>query len=243
MSRAVRQSVPFLSLALVALAIPFLLRTVRPVSAAARTQLTASDVEVAMLRAGLGPEQLAAAGASASDAAAAVNAFENQFAMQPGLLSAADAKLASLRPEVDLLRRKVRSGLASADQIAQLPVLDQQLSKAEAERKGVLDVLFASATGVLPPAQRSGLEAMRANAHWRLPIPFLVVERSQAEWVKLRDSLSNERICAKYADPVNPELAAFLAQCQSDAQVAAAKSSSDANLAAIELAFSTSVGD
>ncbi len=242
MSRVVRHPASFLSLALFLLTIPLAVRFLRPATAAA-AQASSSTIQVAMLRAGLNPKALASAGVDGGEASAVLAEFQSAFQEGPTLLASADEAYAKLRVQTDALARKVQSGLASEAEVAALATSSADLAAAEAKREDVLNNLFAAATAPLAPAKQTTLQDIRANADWDVPTEFLVAARTQEEWVKLRDALSNEKICAKYDDPVNAQLAGFLSQCRSEAPVALAKSACDANLASVQQALAATSGE
>ena len=242
MSRVVRHPASFLGLAALLLGFPIAVRFVRP-PAANPSEPVSPVIEVAMRRAGLTPEALASSGVDSNEAATVVSKFQGAFDTDPAALSNADQAYSKLRVETDVLRRKVQSGLASQEEIAALQTSTAQFEAAEAKREDLLDGLFAAATTGLAPGELATLQAIRANAHWSLPSEFLVAEREQGEWVKLRDALSNEKICAKYGDPVNPDLNDFLSSCRSEQPVSMAKNACDANLAAVKQALSSTMGD
>ncbi len=242
MSRVVRHPASFLGFAALMLGFPIAARFMRP-PAANPSEPVSPVIEVAMLRAGLTPEALASSGVDSNEAAALVSKFQGAFDADPAALSNADQAYGKLRVETDSLRRKVQSGLASQGEVDELKTIAAEFEAAEAKREDVLNDLFAAATAGLAPDELATLQAIRANAHWSLPSEFLVAEREQEEWVKLRDALSNEKICAKYGDPVNPDLNDFLSSCRSELPVSMAKIACDANLAAVKQALSSTMGD
>ncbi len=103
----------------------------------------------------------------------------------------------------------------------------------------------ADRTSSSPPklAQRETLTAIRANAHWKLPTEFLVVERTEAEWVELRAALANERIAARNEEAPNEQRQALLGTARANPAVAAAKTALDANLATVKQSWNTVTGD
>jgi hypothetical protein len=65
----------------------------------------------------------------------------------------------------------------------------------------------------------------------------LLVDRSETQWVALRDALANEKIAPRYGEQTAPEHAAVLASARGHADVATAKSRLEANLTATQSAF------
>jgi len=203
---------------------------------------TAGELQTALIRAGLDPEALATAGLSSQDAANVVGSFSSAMASEPGRLEKADADYAAARVESDALRRKIRSGLASAEEIKEFQSAKSALSSAEGDRADTLDDWFSDAVVGLSEAKVDALTTLRENRHWKLPIEFLVIDRTEQEWVSVREALNNERISAKYGDPADATHQADLSTWRSDAACSAAKANSDANSASIKAAWTSATG-
>jgi len=201
-----------------------------------------TELRTALLRSGLGAEALAASGASAQETSAVVAAFASAMASQPGALKQADAQYAAARVTKDELERKVRSGLATQQEVADLASAKSALTSAEAARKHLLDGWFEDATANLGTAKVATLNAIQANGGWELPVEFLVKQRDQQEWVAIKKALANERIAPKYGDPPDPTQQASLATWRSDASVAAAKTASASGLASVQDAWDAATG-
>jgi hypothetical protein len=67
------------------------------------------------------------------------------------------------------------------------------------------------------------------------------VNRTQEEWVQLRDALANERIALEYEDTLDQAMQAQLAIWRSNESVAAATSGIGANLQAITTAWNAAM--
>jgi len=243
MSRIARQGASLLAVAVALVLIPVGISTAwlamrAPVLAAGPD----TELRVALLRAGLGAEALAAAGLSAQEASTMVGAFSSAMASQPGALEHADSDYAAARVAKDHLQRKVRSGLATPQEVTDLAAAKAALATAEATRQQVFDGWFAAATQGLADAKVTRLVRIQANADWKLPVELLVSDRDQAEWVAIRKALANERICAEYGQDPNPQMQAALATWRAEAPVAAAKSACDANLGGVQAAWDAATG-
>jgi hypothetical protein len=249
MTRVAQRSTALFGLAFILLAIPFAMRFVaKPaLMAAADSQSSpggaaAVAVDVALIRAGLDARSLAAAGLNANQVTALVAATSAHFVQHPEALRSADQAYAQARVAHDALERKIGSGLASSEEIAQLASARQALGAARALRASALQAIHTAATASLNETQRSKLATLRANAGKPGPIEFKAVERSEAEWLALRKALANERISAQCGDQPHAGCQTLLSTARSNASVAAAKSACDTNLAGIESAWSTAVG-
>lgn len=195
-----------------------------------------------MIRAGLEPRVLAAAGVSSNQAVAVLSAANSHLAQHPTALRSADEAYAQARVSHDALERKVGSGLASQEEIGQLAAARTALASATAARASALQEIYAAATSGLNGQQAARLARLRANAAQKCPIEFKAVDRTEAEWVALRKALSNERVSAACGDTAHAGCQTLLASKRSDPSVASAKSACDSNLATIQSAWSTAVG-
>lgn len=204
---------------------------------------TADELTSAMLRIGLGPAQLTAAGGSPSAVATVVGDCLVDMIADPAAIELADAAFAGSKQQCDLLKRVIQSGQATSEQIDAYAVAMTQLSLAEAQRHNVLNGLLTSAAASLSASQQSTLAAIRGNRNWDLPIEFLTVDRTEAQWVQLRDALANERISAKLGQQPDPEAQALLQQLRGNPTVATAKANLDANLTVVTTAWEQAIDD
>lgn len=202
----------------------------------------ASNLDVLMIRAGLDARSLAAAGVSSAQVSSVASALAAHVAQAPSL-SEADQALAQARVAHDALDRKVGSGTASSGEIAELAAARQALEAARAVCSARVDALHAAGSAGLSQQQRMTLAMLRFNADKPAPIEFKVVERTEAEWVALRDALSNERSAAANGEQPNAACQTLLGSARSNSAVAAAKSACDTNLASIQSAWSVAAGD
>ena len=206
-------------------------------SAATVAEPTPSDLEVALLRAGLGPEALTAAGASASDATTLVIAAHAYMTVNPGVLDATDAAFALARLDVDQLTRMIRSGQGAAEDVQDLGTAQAAMATADAQRDGILDAVVTAGAALFSPGEQQTLATVKANSSWDLPIEFLVVNRTEPDWVQLRECLANERIAAAEGEAADPDCQTTLTQLRGDPAVITATNNLTMNLAAVTAAW------
>ncbi len=242
---------------ILAVAIPLSLRITRAAASAAALDPEAAQqgpgsgggaiqpasLGVVLHRTGLTPEAQAAAGLGGAGTMSVGSAAQQANAALLTSLRELDQAVGQARHARDAAERKIQSGKASAGEVAAFPGLEQAFASASAARDTAVDGLFASAAAGLSPTQRATLAAIRANAHWKLPTEFLVVERTEAEWVELRAALANERIAARNEVAPNPQCQALLGTARANPAVAAAKTALDANLASVKQSWDTVTGD
>lgn len=203
---------------------------------------TAAELEVALLRAGLGPEALTAAGLSGSNATTVVGDLRTYMTSNAGVLDSADASYASAKQSVDQLKRLIQSGQATNDDLTAYTTAKSDLASAQTQRSGVLDDFFTAGADSLSQAQKDTLTTIKGNSDWDRPTEFLVLSHTDADWVELRECLANERIAADQGEDPDPDAQATLSDYQSAAPVAAAKANLDANLAVIAAAWDQAIG-
>ncbi len=202
-----------------------------------------SDLELTLYRVGLKPEFLAAAGVSPQQVSGIVSRMRTHLGRAMPALNAAEAACNIEQHEVTQLRRIVRAGKGSDQQVQDLATAKSSLAESEVERDAQLDAAFAAAAEGLEAEQIATLATLRANGQrWHLPVEYLTVERSDAEWVALRNALANDRISRRLEREPDPEQQALLAQLGAHATVAAAMQGAN-NLAAIEAAWDEAMAD
>ena len=208
--------------------------------------LVPADFKVKLLRSGIGADALAASGVLSGGVTAVLQAAADELNAHPSTLPSADTAYVSARVESDRLRAKIQSGQASQEEIASYQTQVANLATASGQRASALDAVFAAATANLTAPQRTALTQIRANRavdHSKdFPIEFLVASRTEAQWVALRDALSNEKQAIKYPDTLSEAAQSLLATARSDGSVAAARTSLASNLAAVTASWNTASG-
>jgi hypothetical protein len=199
-------------------------------------------VATALRRAGLDPHALAAAGLSASQAADVVQRVRQHLVDHPGEVASADETVADLRRASDALKRIIQSGRASHEDMAAYAAAKSQLSLAEMAQETVLNDVFWGGTSQLSTAQREIINRIRGNRRWSLPVQFAVLDRSESQWVELRDALSAERSAIESDEQPDPEVVTVLQGARSNPAVSVAAGNIDANLDLIRTAWREAVG-
>jgi hypothetical protein len=195
---------------------------------------TAGEVAVALHRLSLDAPALAASGLTAQDASTLIQNTWNEMAATPETLRLAHEMYAAARAEVEQLEEIVRAGVATSEQVNQLPVAQASLVEAQEGLQSVLDGLFATATSNLTAQQVSVLSTIRSNRLWDQPIEYLTVNGVEPERVDLREALANERISIEQGVEPDPANQLLLAQWRSLPAVASAQANLQTNLDLIE---------
>lgn len=230
----------------IAVSLPFVTASVlsgpfMPTVGLTQTSSPSALLAPTLLRLGLDAKAFAAAGCSASSVVAAAVALDAFIAAAPNDIPNADAVWTTANLEVEAVKRKINQGIASASEVASLANLETTLAGATTVREGLLANAYTMATAGLSTSQVDLLEAIQSNSEWSLPTYFLVVQRSQIQWVTLRNALDEQRIAAKYEEPVSATSLATISAALGDPAVSTAKVNVDTNLANIQTAWTAAV--
>jgi hypothetical protein len=218
--------------------ITFLLYLSIEFPAQAQVAPSTAELKLALTRCGLDANSLTAAGLSSEDVSALVGDARQYMTEHPGALTAVDDTFASARQAAEALQHKIQSGQATEQEITSFPAAQSALTSATAARQGAVDAIFNAGTADLSEAEKDTLNRIRANkAQWELPLEYLASERSEPQWVALRDALANERIAIRRDEDPDPAAATLLAQVRAEPAVANASANLTANLTAITTAW------
>ncbi|MCK4873243.1 MAG: hypothetical protein KAS72_11000 [Phycisphaerales bacterium] len=205
------------------------------------------ELAAALVRVGFDVDALAAAGLDGQDVEDVVDAVRAYLTQHDGELDDADDAYAQARREADMLRRLIRSGCATGEQVSAYAQAKVDLDDAAAARDDVLDAIYGVGVGVgvgaLTQTQQSILSTIRANAAWRSPhnLQFLADDWTQQEWVDLRDALANERIAQKNGEYADAGCQTFLAVKRADADVTAARTNHAAYISTVDSAWNDAI--
>jgi len=200
------------------------------------------ELALALHRVDLDPGALTAAGVSPGSVADVVGNARAYLIEYEGQLAQADQSFADAKAQCASLRKLIRSGQGTQDDLTAYTAAQAALASARSQRDGLLDDLFDDATANLTGDHRTTLTQIRGNSPWKLPLEFLVVERSESDWVTLRDALANERIAQKLDVDPDPDAQGLLTQLRAVTAVSTAKANLDANLATVTSAWDQAVG-
>lgn len=229
---------------LIATEIPRLERSEAEAEATGLDTLVPGPMEVAVLlhRCGLSADRLAAAGVRQDRISSIVDRAREALIEQEDLLTALDASYADARRSADALTRRVRSGRHDDADIAALAQARSILAAAETERDALVRQIGEHAAAESEAEARERLITMRGNATRSAPAPYLVVDRSEAEWLQLRELLAIERIATNNDEEVPGEARAALDQIRAEPVVAEALSSFDDLLPLHQVTWNLVVG-
>lgn len=247
MSQAARRSVSVISILLIALAGGLLMRATLAEGNDADSNpppLTMDgDVEVLLLRMGIEPEGLAAAGISGAGLQTALAAEQDALEGALTTLASRDAAYAEAKNTVDALRRKVIRGQASPEEIQQLATARTALAAATSARDTLLDGLVADLVGNAADSVATRLQQIRANRRWRgIPAAYRVEARTERQWIEIRNALAAKRTHEEIGDGVPQEVTAFISNLDSENDVSTAKANLASNLTSVQATWDSVFG-
>jgi hypothetical protein len=170
---------------------------------------------VALPRTGIDVEKLLAAGVQPVQFEGIVNASRDYLAENEARWQAADQALSDSREALELA---VQEG-----EPANIEAARALLAQREAARAQVQNELFTVVSGLLDAAVGARLGRVRANLdQWPLPTKYLVRDRTEAEWIGLRDSLAEVAEAQSAQRSANPDALSVVAAADSDPETVAA---------------------
>ena len=89
----------------------------------------------------------------------------------------------------------------------------------------------------LPDHVKQQMARVNANIGWKLPAPYTRVDRTESQWVALRDALAAERIADKRGEELGSEFETLLLQVRAETATAEAMTWADTRDTAIQTAF------
>jgi hypothetical protein len=195
-----------------------------------------------LLRVGLGADVLAAAGISGEQVAALVAAVEQNC--DSATLASRDEAYIAARQTHDRLRRLIQSGKGTQEDVTARSTAEATLNTATSARDSYLATARAAGLATVTAEQAARVTKIFANQKWGLPTQYLVKDRTEPEWVALREALAAKRISEQDEDePLAQSAQEYLAAADAVSEVAAAKVSLDAGIASVQTAWNLAASD
>lgn len=193
------------------------------------------DVEVMLLRIGMTPETMAAAGVDSTTLLAALSAEEADLADATSTLSDHDATCAEYRRQVDSLRRIVRSGNATEEQVAELASAKQSCESAFASRDAFLEGVCGGICEHVSADAMGAIQRICMTKSWKsIPVTYRTKERSEAEWLAIREALSAKKTHEMMGLEVPAEATTLLTSLASETEVSEATADCESCLPGVQ---------
>lgn len=204
---------------------------------------TAAQVQVMLVRAGLTPDALAAAGVSQQSAATVIADAKAEVLENYTAFAAAEESLATAAAQKRSLDRLVKLQKATEQQITDHTAAVTQIASAQSTCDAVLADVYTASIDSLSAPQRTALAAIKNNRTWSLPLEYLVMDYTEAEFVQLRNALGEKRVCDQLSEEPCQATTTLLQNVNAHPTVIAAKTALDANLAGIENAWESAMAE
>jgi len=210
------------------------------------TPASSAEVSALLYRLGLAPDRLAAAGVTAGQTTTLVGNLRSHLADHIDALRSADEGYHAAHLLVDALERIVRAGTSTSEQRTALTAAQTQLASSATTRQGMLDSTYTAATNGLADGTLQLLAHAYTNTAWELPVqasplPYAFADRSEQDWVTLRDALSAQRIAVKYGQTPDQNALDIISAASGAPAVSAAASNLQAHLAEVSAAWAAAV--
>lgn len=204
------------------------------------TEPTGEDAARWLATAGITPKRLAAAEVGSNDIGGIFTAARSHLSEHMATLESAESSLSAARSTAQTLTARVQAGLASVQEAEGLPAAQTALASAQSAMDTALGSFRTSALAGLSSEERAALANLRANQQWGLPAPYLTVNRTEEQWIALRDALAHKRIQTARGAEVEGAASSLVSAANQD--VASSLAAYDANLSPIRTAWATAAG-
>ncbi|MFO0835765.1 MAG: hypothetical protein U0638_12400 [Phycisphaerales bacterium] len=144
--------------------------------------------------------------------------------------------------QVRTLQQKVQAGTGTAEDTSALASAQSALTSATSAREAAVATFMDATLDGLSESALASLTQLRANRSIDLPMQYLIVDRSEGDWLKLRDSLAIEREAAAKGESVDSATSEFLTGVNTDPAVIAAKTGLT-HLAEVEAAWNAAINE
>ncbi len=200
--------------------------------------LTERQLALCLHAVSLDPESLAAAGVSDPGVAAVVAAGASYIGGSGADMAHVRRRANAARSDLQREESQARSGHVTQEVLEAAREEDEDASVHLAQ---LMNGLFTTAIAPLPSGQRALLATIRANSATNsLPKAWLAVNRSQANWIAIRDALACRDIAERNAQGPDGAAESVIASA-SDQVTAGALASVDSNLPGVRSAFESTV--
>lgn len=226
-------------------ALPLRVASSLPAQPQPPTPLSAAETRDALQRVGVHPMALAAAGLNTADTTAVVTSArqylgDHLLAFRSALIAREQAAFAVANAEYP-----VRSRTANQEQLDQFEAARTQLASALAAEQAALDALRTAALAGLTQEQRTAIASIQDNMKTEVPFAYRAASagRSEAQWVALRDALSERRTLQRREQEVPQDIASVIANAEADPVTSTALANLQVNAPSIHQAFANALGE
>lgn len=194
-----------------------------------------------LVRAGLGPDSLAAAGVNGAKASEVVAAVRGVLTEQGAALKTADENHRASSILRQQIIAKVQAGTSTEQDRSALASTDASLASAGQTRTSVLNAAIAAANAVLSPGEVQALTAIR-SLPTDLPLKYRVASMDSRQADSLRSALGEARAANAVSEQPSDGAATLISQLDADHAVVGASAALINNGTAVRTAWEQAVG-
>jgi len=200
------------------------------------------ELRMALAKAAVVPDYIAAAGANAQSTTAMVNAARDYLMDHAGAISSVENDFMAAQTEHDRLERLVQQGQATEADVLALRTARTTLATRRIDLQNATGAFRSAATAGFNESQTTTLAALRENAQWEVPMQYKVVNRPVAAWIQLRNALANDRISRRHGEDPDAQGQVIVGQANSEPATVTAAANLATNLAAVNAAYEAAIG-
>lgn len=193
-------------------------------------------------RIGLDPDALAAAGVNAQQIPGIVAEAKSTWQEIGNDLDAKDAAVRTATQTIESIEKDRAAGKAAPEAAATLAAARTSLQTAVTQRDALLQSAFNTITENLSIDQIGLLRTIQTNRGWHVPVQFMTVNRSKAQWLLLQNggAPAHDREHPRLPSSSSPIVSAnanAMTSASEHPAVMTAKANIDLNKGAIESAW------
>lgn len=180
------------------------------------------EVESALGALGLTPKVVAAAGLTSQQTGSFADAAASYMHTNITAYRTAKNNAYLASNEVDRLTTRIRSGQGNQSDVEALATAQANLNTAHSQEQAVLAGALAAAGEEIPTEVFAKVNLFKANKLvWDIPEQYLGENRTQEQWVALRDAIANDTIATRLNQEPDPSAHQLLLAAQATSSAAA----------------------
>lgn len=199
------------------------------------------ELQATLSRIGFSPSALGAAGVEPGQIAGIVLRTQSALAEHLEALRSADAARDQQMNLVFTYEQATRSEQATPQDQERLVQARADLKTKADQSDAIVNAIRSAIEANLTESQVQALASIRKNKDREVPVEYQITDRTDKEWVELRESLANIRIAAQYGEDTPQKDLDVLAQADANPAVVVAKRTLETRKTEIEQAWESAL--
>ncbi len=181
-------------------------------------------MEVLLLHIGINAESLAAANVvTESEIDDVVGSVVDAVVKSSQSIFVLDQLQTNQNASFQQLGQRIRSGQASTDERASFERIQKDRSRIERKNKRYFESLTFAMESALNESQVLILKNLQSSLQWNVPVYYRVVERTESDWIRLRNACQQEERAMRIGEIVDTETSLVLSAARMNQQVRKAR--------------------